>query len=161
LTRKLDKATALGRNAEPNGLEVLAVFRRIAVTGLALLMVAAASPFLGGRGNADAAIHEIIAAACRAGGEEVVPPGQVKEGGSFLRALQATGVITSIDTAAGDGDDIEISFDLSRPNAKYKSAGFDLTIPDFFGPGVDLILSPLPVLDEQFPAHANCRNLNP
>jgi hypothetical protein len=41
------------------------------------------------------------------------------------------------------------------------SAGFDLTIPDGFGPGVTLILSPLPVLDPSFPAHANCRNLNP
>jgi len=36
-------------------------------------------------------IHEKIAAACRAGGEEVVPPGQVRDGQSFVRALQASG----------------------------------------------------------------------
>src|SRR5262245_48044317 len=46
---------------------------------------------------AAASIHEIIAALCRAGGEEVVPPGQNRDGNSFLAALQATGFITSID----------------------------------------------------------------
>ncbi|MFV2000706.1 MAG: hypothetical protein ACC654_10125 [Acidimicrobiia bacterium] len=38
------------------------------------------------------------------------------------------------------------------------SAGFDLTIPDEIAPGVDLILSPLPVSDPDFPAFANCKN---
>lgn len=104
-------------------------------------------------------IHEKIAAACRAGGEEVIPPGQVRDGQSFVRALQATGIIESIDTSVPG--QVTVNFDLSKPSAKFMSAGFDLTIPDGFGPGVDLILSPLPVLDPSFPAHANCHNLNP
>ena len=59
--------------------------------------------------RANASIHEIIAALCRAGGEEVVPHGQNKDGFSFLRALQATGFITSIDTS--DPDKVVIHFD--------------------------------------------------
>jgi len=46
---------------------------------------------------AEASIHEIIAALCRAGGEEVVPFGQNKGGQSFVRALQASGFITTGD----------------------------------------------------------------
>jgi hypothetical protein len=108
---------------------------------------------------AGAVIHEKIAAACRAGGEEVVPPGQVRDGQSFVRALQATGIIESIDFSVPG--QVTVNFDLDKPSSKFESAGFDLTIPDGFGPGVDLILSPLPVLDEDFAAHANCKNLNP
>lgn len=104
-------------------------------------------------------IHEKIGAGCRAGGEEVVPPGQVRDGQSLVRALQATGIIESIDTSVAG--QVTVNFDLSKPSSKYMSAGFDLTIPDGFGPGVDLILSPLPVPDPSFPAHANCHNLNP
>lgn len=103
-------------------------------------------------------IHELIGAECRAGGEEVVPPGQTRDGRSFVRALQATGIIASIDVTA---DQVTVTFDLTKPAAKYMSAGFDLTIPNGFGPGVDLVLSPLPVPDPDFPAYANCRNLNP
>lgn len=106
---------------------------------------------------ADAIIHEMIGAACNADFVgEIVPPGQVRDGTSFVRALQATGVIESIDTSVPG--QVTVNFDLSRPNAKYTSAGFDLTIPDGFGPGTDLILSPLPVPDPDFAAHANCRN---
>jgi hypothetical protein len=104
-------------------------------------------------------IHEKIAAACRAGGEEVIPPGQVRDGQSFIRALQATGIIESIDTSVPG--QVTVNFDPSKPSSKFMSAGFDLTIPDGFGPGVDLILSPLLVLDPTFPAHANCHNLSP
>lgn len=105
------------------------------------------------------AIHEIIGAACRAGGESVRPPGQISFGSqSFLRALQASGVISSIVVV---GDDTTINFDLNRPNSKYRSAGFSPTIPNAFGPGADLTLNPLPQLDPTFAAHANCRNLNP
>jgi hypothetical protein len=104
-------------------------------------------------------IHEKIAAACRAGGEEVIPPGQIRDGQSFVRALQATGIIESIDTSVPG--QVTVNFDPSKPSSKFMSAGFDLTIPDGFGPGVDLILSPLLVLDPSFPAHANCHNLNP
>ena len=106
---------------------------------------------------ADAVIHEKIGAACRADKlGEVVPPGQVRDGQSFLRALQASGVIASIDTSVPG--QVTVTFDLDQPSSKYISAGFDLTIPDGFGPGLDLILSPLPVPDPDFAAHAHCQN---
>jgi hypothetical protein len=108
---------------------------------------------------AEAFIHEIIAAACRAGGEEVIPPGQVRGGQSQVRALIASGFITSIDTS--DPTNVVINFNPDVPQSKFMSAGFDLTIPDGFAPGVDLTLSPLVVPDPSFPAHANCHNLNP
>lgn len=119
-----------------------------------LMIMALAAPL-----TARAVIHEMIGAGCRAGGEEVVPPGQIRGGQSLVRALQATGIIESIDfSVAGQ---VTVNFDLDKPASKYMSAGFDLTIPDGFGPGTDLILSPLPVPDPSFPAYANCRNLNP
>lgn len=120
--------------------------------GLAVVLITLATPR-----PAQAFIHEIIAALCRAGGEEVIPPGQVKEGNSFVRALMATGFISSID--ASDPGKVVINFDPTVPASKFKSAGFDLTIPDGFGPGVDLVLSPLVIPDETFPAHQHCRNL--
>ncbi len=104
---------------------------------------------------AEASIHEIIAALCRSGGEEVVPPGQNRGGQSFVRALQASGFITSIDVTPTL---VTIHFDTTVPNSKFMSAGFDLTIPDGAGPGVDLTLSPLPVPDPAFPAHSHCAN---
>jgi hypothetical protein len=107
--------------------------------------------------DANAFIHEIIGAACRSGGEEVIPPGQVRDGMSFVRALQATGVIESIDTSVPG--QVTIHFDPDKPASKFVSAGFDLRIEDGAGPGVDLILSPLIVPDEEFAAHAHCANL--
>ncbi len=133
------------------------VMRILASMFVAGLLVALAVP-LAAPQSADAAIHEKIAAACRKGGEEVVPPGQVRDGMSFVRALQATGIIESIVPGTGE---VTINFDLSKPSSKFISAGADLTIPDFFGPGVDLILSPEPVLNPDFAAHANCKNMNP
>ena len=65
------------------------------------------------------------------------------------------------ESGRGDGNDVKITFDLAKRNSKFTSAGFDLFIPDGFGPGVDLTLTPLPVPDPDFPAHVNCRNLNP
>jgi hypothetical protein len=106
---------------------------------------------------AEASIHEIIAALCRAGNEEVVPPGQNKSGTSFVRALIASGFITSIDTS--DPTQVVINFDPTVPNSKFMSAGFDFTIDDGVAPGVDLVLSPLPIPDPSFPAHDRCRNL--
>ncbi len=104
-------------------------------------------------------IHEIIAAMCRAGGEEVVPRGQNHDrGSSFLAALMATGFITSIDFS--DPELVVINFDPTIPASKFVSAGFDQLIPDGFGPGVDVLLSPLVVPDPNFPAHAACHNLN-
>jgi hypothetical protein len=108
---------------------------------------------------ANASIHEIIAAMCRSGGEEVKPPGQNKlNSTSFVRALQATGFISSIDASPSQ---VVIHFDPTVPNSKFISAGFDLTIPNGFGPGVALVLSPLVIPDPNFPAHEACHNLNP
>jgi hypothetical protein len=108
--------------------------------------------------RADASIHEIIAALCRAGGEEVVPPGQNRSGQSFVRALQATGFIQSITQTPTL---VTIRFNPNVPASKYVSAGFDLLIPDGFGDGVDLLLSPLVVPNLDFPAHSHCHRLNP
>jgi len=129
--------------------------RNLAMGGLVALFLAVAIILVTPR-QASASIHEIIAALCRAGGEEVVPHGQNKEGNSFVRALQATGFISSIDFGETL---VVIHFDPTVPNSKYMSAGFDLTIPNGAGPGVDLTLSPLVIPDPAFPAHANCANL--
>jgi hypothetical protein len=107
---------------------------------------------------ADAFIHEIIAAMCRAGGEEVIPPGQIRDGQSMVRALQATGFIESIEETPTA---VIIHFDPTIPASKFMSAGFDLVLEDEIAPGVDLILSPLVIPNPDFPAHANCHNLNP
>ena len=61
--------------------------RNLAMGGLVALFLAVAIILVTPR-QASASIHEIIAALCRAGGEEVVPHGQNKEGKSFVRALQ-------------------------------------------------------------------------
>ena len=58
-----------------------------------------------------------------------------------LTALQATGVIESIDPTAGDGDDVKVTFDFDKPSSKFiADAGGDFTIDDFFAAGVDLRL---------------------
>jgi hypothetical protein len=119
-------------------------------------LVAVAGVHLASPPPAEAFIHEIIAAMCRAGGEEVIPPGQVRGGQSEVRALIASGFITSIETLPTE---VIIHFNPDAPNSKFISAGFDLTIPDGAGPGIDLTLSPLVIPDPNFPAHANCHNL--
>jgi hypothetical protein len=133
---------------------------RIKGLGVAGMLAAAlvAAVQLAAPRHAEASIHEIIAAMCRAGGEEVVPHGQNKAGRSFVRALQASGFITSIDTS--DPAQVVINFDPTVPNSKFISAGFDLTIPDGAAPGVNLVLSPFVVPDPEFAAHANCHNLD-
>ena len=128
--------------------------------GIAMLVAMAlvGTVYLASPQPAEASIHEIIAAMCRAGGAEVVPRGQNHDdGNSFLAALMATGFITSIDFS--DPERVVINFDPTIPASKFVSAGFDLTIPDGFGDGVDLVLSPLVVPDPNFPAHAACHNL--
>jgi len=132
---------------------------RFIVSVAALSLALSATLSLASASPANALIHEIIGAACRFGGEEVVPPGQAGEsnGQSFVRALQATGVISSI---VSTPTSVTVNFDLSRPPAKYTSAGFTLVIPDGAGPGVALVLNPLPVLDPTFPAHVHCANLD-
>lgn len=125
-----------------------------ALTAAAVLGIAGAQP-------SGAFIHEMIGASCRFGGADVEPPGQLGEsnGNSFIRALQATGVISSIEVTSTQ---VTINFDLDRPNAKFVSAGFALRIPDGFGPGVDLVLNPLPTRDgSTFPAYVHCANLQP
>ena len=104
---------------------------------------------------AEAFIHEIIGALCRAGNEEVIPPGQVKVGQSFVRALMATGFITSIDETATA---VTVNFDPTIPASKFTSAGFTLTIPGGNGDGRDLILNPLVIPNPEFAAHNNCHN---
>ena len=130
--------------------------RNLATGGLIAVLLAVGVILVTPR-KAEASIHEIIAALCRAGNEEVVPPGQNRDGKSFVRALQATGFITSIDDS--DPDVVVVYFDPTVPNSKFMSAGFDLTIPNGAGPGVDLTLSPLVVPDPAFPAHSHCANL--
>jgi hypothetical protein len=131
--------------------------RRFAAMGGVSLTLATALVLLT-PAPAHAFIHEIIAALCRAGGEEVIPPGQVMDGQSFIRALQSTGLIESIEATP---DTVTINFDPDVAASKFISTGQDLVIPDGFAPGVDLILSPEIVPDLAFPAHADCRNLNP
>ena len=133
--------------------------RRLRLAPIFIALVIVLTVSLAAPRPAEAFIHEIIGALCN-GGEEVIPPGQVRGGEqSFVRALQATGLITSID-GLGTGE-VTVNFDPTVPNSKFISAGFDLTIPDGFGPGVDLTLSPLLMPDPDFPAHANCNFLNP
>jgi hypothetical protein len=105
---------------------------------------------------AHAFIHEIIAALCRAPAGDVEPPGQANpDSKAFIKALMATGFISGIEETATQ---TIIHFDPSVPNAKYKSAGFDLPIPGAGTNGKTLVLSPLVIPDPDFPAHAHCPN---
>ncbi len=133
--------------------------RRLRLAPIFVALVIVLTVSLAAPRPAEAFIHEMIGALCN-GGEEVIPPGQVRGGEqSFVRALQATGFIDNFDFSVPG--EVTINFDPDVPNSKFISAGFDLTIPDGFGPGVDLVLSPLVVPDPDFPAHANCNFLNP
>jgi hypothetical protein len=138
--------------------------KRVMLTAVALATLAVSAVLaLASAKPSDAFIHEMIGASCRFGGEDVEPPGQVpggpSQGNSTTRALIASGVISSIvDTPTQR----TINFDLSRPNAKFVSAGFALRIPNGAGPGIDLVLNPLPTIDgSTFPAFIHCANLNP
>jgi hypothetical protein len=138
--------------------------KRVMLTAVALATLAVFAVLaLASAKPSDAFIHEMIGASCRFGGEDVEPPGQVpggpSQGNSTTRALIASGVISSIvDTPTQR----TINFDLSRPNAKFVSAGFALRIPNGAGPGIDLVLNPLPTIDgSTFPAFIHCANLNP
>ena len=130
--------------------------RKALVAVLAAALMVAALP-------ASGAIHEITGAECNGKGTEEMPavsaPGQEKPFSmSEVRALQATGFISSIDVTATA---VTVNFDFDVPSSKFMTAGFDLIIVDEIAPGVDLILSPLPIPDPTFAAHANCKNLNP
>jgi hypothetical protein len=142
---------------------VLVVVALAAFAVSVVLALASAKP-------SNAFIHEMIGASCRQSLlGDVEPPGQVPGGPpgnatSTTRALIATGVISSIVPGSdpATGPFVQINFDLSRPNAKFVSAGFSLLIPDGAAPGVDLVLNPLPTLDgSTFPAFVHCNNLRP
>ena len=127
------------------------------VLAAAVLAILLATNFVTPK-TSEAAIHEIIAALCN-GGEPIVAPGQIKDGQSFVRALQATGFITSIVPSAGK---VTVNFDPTVPNSKYRDAGVgDVTIPGGAGPGGDLVLSPGLEPDPDFPAHKNCPKFPP
>src|SRR5215813_12101745 len=133
---------------------------KVALSMASLGFVLAATAVLATPGPAGAIIHEMVGANCSFNGPPE-PPGQAgaSNGQSFVRALQSTGVISSI---VSTPTNVTVNFDLSAPPAKYVSAGFALTIPDGFGPGVSLTLNPLPVLaGSNFPAFVHCANLNP
>ena len=134
--------------------------RTLLVAALAAALVVAALP-------ATAAVHEITGSTCNGKGG-VEAPGQdpvfdialALQPTNALRALQATGFIASVDIAAGDGNDVQPVWDFTVPSSKFIAMAGTVTIADFFGAGVDLILDPIPVPDPAFPAHANCKNLN-
>ena len=123
------------------------------VSGICL---AAAIAVLATPRPAHAFIHEIIAALCKAPPGDTEPPGQSSpESKAFIRALMATGFISSIQETATQ---TIIHFDPTVPNSKFKSAGFDLPIPGAGTNGKTLVLSPLVIPDPDFAAHANCTN---
>jgi len=123
---------------------------------IAGICLAAALAILATPKPAHAFIHEIIAALCRAPDGDVEPPGQANpDSKAFVKALMATGFIAGIEETATQ---TIIHFDPSVPNAKYKSAGFDLPIPGAGTNGKTLVLSPLVIPDPDFPAHAHCPN---
>ena len=122
-------------------------------TGIAL---AAALAVLATPRPAHAFIHEIIASLCKAPPGDTEPPGQSEpDSKAFVRALMATGFISSIEETATQ---TIIHFDPTVPNSKYKSAGFNLPIPGAGTNGKTLVLAPLVIPDPDFPAHANCKN---
>jgi hypothetical protein len=134
------------------------ILKWASLLGVALVLALVLNFGLSKPKPADAFIHEIIAAMCRSGGEEVIPPGQIRDGQSFIRALQASGFITSINVVSGV---TTITFNPNAPNSKFMSAGFNLPL-DTNGDGtIDLVLSPLVVPNPAFPAHSHCANLQP
>jgi len=108
---------------------------------------------------AEAFIDEIIAALCNGGGE-TVPPGQIRDGQSFVRALQATGFIVSFDPIS-ESPDLIINFDPDVPNSKFHKVGDEEIRAGMAPGGNDLILRPAIAPDPGFPAHSNCAFLNP
>ena len=104
----------------------------------------------------------MVGASCRVDGfsSPPEPAGQTRasNGNSFARALQATGVISSIDATPAS---VTINFDLGRPNAKNRLGRLLPGDSEGAGPGVSLVLNPLPTIDgSTFPAFVHCANLN-
>lgn len=131
--------------------------RLMFTVGLLAFVLAAAAALANARPS-EAIIHEMVGASCSVNGAPE-PSGQTgnSNGNSFARALQSTGVISSI---VATPSNVTINFDFSRPNAKFVSAGFVLTIPDGFAPGVSLTLNPVPTIaGSDFSAFVHCANL--
>jgi hypothetical protein len=127
------------------------LFRTATGMGLAAALAVMATPR-----PAQAFIHEIIAAICRAPAGDTEPPGQSDPSSrAFTRALMATGFIDFIEETATE---TIIHFDPTVPNSKFMSAGFDLPLPGLGTNGKTLVLSPLVIPDPNFPAHAHCAN---
>jgi hypothetical protein len=133
--------------------------RTAVVVGVVAFALAAVAALVAAKPSG-AIIHEMVGASCSAiGAPEPAGQAGASSGNSFVRALQSTGVISSI---VATPTNVTVNFDFSRPNAKYVSAGFALTIPDGIAPGVSLTLDPLPTIDgSTFPAFLRCANLNP
>ncbi len=105
---------------------------------------------------APAVVHEIYAAWC-AGKGEIEPPGLSLEGSKNFAMPVIAGDVVSVHPFTGaQGPGLLIDFDFTKPQAKIVPTGQILVIgttPD--GP---LYLEGF-VIDPNFPAFANCANL--
>lgn len=112
---------------------------------------------------APAAIHELVASHCA--GEDlpnnmanVDPPGQIRDGASFLRALQASGLYEIIEGEDPDGEPgLFITINLNdRPNSKVAWDGE--TYFEFEFEGLTVFV---PLAEPDHPALENCAKLRP
>jgi len=106
---------------------------------------------------APAVVHEIYAAWC-AGKGEIEPPGLSREGSkNFAMPVIKSGVVTVHEFTGSEGPGTLIDFDFDKPQAKIIPTGQILVIgttPD----GRPLYLEGF-IIDPNFPAFANCANL--
>lgn len=133
--------------------------RALTVTTVVVLMVGVlALP-------APAAIHELVASHCAGeelpnNGANIDPRGQTREGQSFLRALQASGlydITFGEDPAGNTGQFVTIRLDDERPSSKFSWDGTSFF--SFPVPGIGTVFVPL--ADPDHPAFENCANLQP
>lgn len=111
---------------------------------------------------APAAIHELVASHCAGhdlpnNGANLDPPGQIREGQSFLRALQASGlyeVTFGQDPDGVPGPFVTVRLDDDRPNSKVSWDGESFFS---FPEGGLTIFVPAAELDH--PAFENCAKL--
>ena len=107
---------------------------------------------------APAVIHEIYAAWC-AGKGEIEPPGISREGSkNFAMPVLKSGAVSVHPVASGPlGPGVLIDIDFDRSNVKIVPTGQIIPIGEA-APGVPLYLEGF-VIDPNFPAFANCANL--
>ena len=110
---------------------------------------------------APGAIHELVASHCAGEGlpnnlANVDPPGQIREGASFLRALQASGLYQVIEGENPDGEPGPfITINLNdRPNSKLSSDG-----ETYFEFPFDGLTVFVPAAQPDHPAFENCAKL--